>query len=273
MASPTEISPQQLSRLIGTPECPLLIDVRTDPDFDDDPRMIPGALRCDHRNLDHILPACADRPVIVYCQKGLKLGQGAAALLRCRGVRAEVLAGGQFGWRDAELPLVSSAQLPALRDAKASRWVTRQRPKIDRIACPWLIRRFVDPQAEFLFVAASQVEAVADKFDAVPFDVEGVFWSHRGDQCSFDTFLHEFGLHSEPLRKLADIVRAADTDQLSSVPEAAGLLAISLGLSRMHRDDLAQLEAGMGVYDALYRWARDAQSERHDWPQSKPSKT
>jgi len=147
-------------------------------------------------------------------------------------------------------------------------WVTRLRPKIDRIACPWLIRRFVDPSAQFLFVGASEVLAVAEKFNATPFDIEDVFWSHRDDQCSFDTMLKEFGLGSEALQRLATIVRGADTNRLELAPECAGLLAASLGLSRMFSNDLEQLDAGLLFYDAWYRWARDATRERHDWPSS-----
>ena len=144
--------------------------------------------------------------------------------------------------------------------------MTRARPKIDRIACPWLIRRFVDPAAVFLFVAPSEVVAVADRFDATPFDVEGVFWSHRGDLCTFDAMVAEFGLATEPLLRLAAIVRGADTARLDLAPQAAGLLAVSLGLSRMHSDDLEQLDAGMAIYDAFYLWCRDAVDESHDWP-------
>ena len=143
--------------------------------------------------------------------------------------------------------------------------MTRSRPKVDRIACPWLIRRFIDPSAVFLFVNPSDVEGVAERFNATPFDVENVFWSHRGENCTFDVMLDEFGLMSGPLAHLAKIVRGADTARMDLAPEAAGLLAISLGLSRMHADDLEQLEAGMLIYDALYRWCRDATEETHNW--------
>jgi hypothetical protein len=118
----------------------------------------------------------------------------------------------------------------------------------------------------FLFVAPSEVEAVAERFGAAPFDTEGVFWSHRGELCTFDVMLDEFALGTEPLRRLARIVRGADTARLDLAPEAAGLLAASLGLSRMHADDLEQLEAGLGLYDAFYRWCRDATDETHNWP-------
>ena len=153
-------------------------------------------------------------------------------------------------------------------------WVTRARPKVDRIACPWLIRRFVDPDAVFLFVAPSEVAGVAERFGATPFDVEGVFWSHRGELCTFDVMVEEFGLASiDPLKQLAVIVRGADTARPDIAPQAAGLLAVSLGLSRMYSDDLEQLEAGMPLYDALYRWCRDAIDETHDWVSHTPKPT
>ena len=266
MASPVEISPLQLSRLVGTPDGPLVVDVRTDADFNDDPRLIPGALRHDYDDMAGFAAARAAAKVVVSCQKGLKLSQGAAAVLRSEGIAAEVLEGGHFGWRDAGLPRVPAEKIPP-RDAQGRTvWVTRLRPKIDRIACPWLIRRFVDPLAQFLFVAPSEVGAVAEKFGATPFDVEDVFWSHRGPLCTFDTMVSEFGLNGEALDRLAAIVRGADTNRPDLAPQAAGLLAVSLGLSRMYRDDLAQLQAGLTLYDALYRWARDAVDEGHDWP-------
>ncbi len=268
MASPTEISVQQLSRLIATPDCPLLIDVRMDDDFERDSRLIPGSIRCAFDQITSLLPLIADRNVIVSCQKGLKLSQGSAAILRHHGVKAETLAGGFLAWQAADLPLIPTSQLPQLQRGESSRWVTRQRPKIDRIACPWLIRRFIDPQAEFLFVAPTQVQLVAQHFDAIPFDIEDTFWSHRGELCTFDTLIDEFELHTEALDRLALIVRGADTDSHHLAPEAAGLLAASLGLSRMYKDDLVQLDAGMALYDAFFRWSRDAVDEGHDWPAS-----
>ena len=154
------------------------------------------------------------------------------------------------------------------------KWVTRERPKTDRIACPWLIRRFVDPSAVFLFVAPTEVAGVAERFGATPFDVDSVFWSHRGDKCSFDTMVEELGLSGfSALERLAVIVRGADTAHPEIAPQAAGLLAASLGLSRMYSDDLEQLEGGMLIYDALYRWCRDATDETHDWVSHKPRRT
>ncbi len=269
MTSPTEITVSQLSRLIGLPGAPTIIDVRIDEDFALDPRLIPGSRRRRHQDIDDWLSHYTDRKVIVVCHRGLKLSQGVAALLRHEGIEAETLEGGLEAWADADQLSVITEKLPE-RDAKGrTLWVTRARPKIDRIACPWLIRRFVDPEAAFLFVSPAEVERVAERFGAVPFDVEGVFWSHRGEACSFDTMLTEFGLRSEALSRLAAIVRGADTARLDLAPEAAGLLAASLGLSRMYRDDLEMLSQAMGLYDALYRWCRDATKETHDWPPPK----
>lgn len=267
MPSHIEITAAHLSRLIGLPNAPVIIDVRTTEDFDADPRLIPTARRRDFRMVSSWAGELAGGPVVVVCHAGLKLSQGVAALLRHDGVQAESLEGGHEAWKAAGGLLVRADRLPPRDEAGRTVWVTRARPKVDRIACPWLIRRFIDPHAVFLFVAASEVAGVATRFNATPFDIDGVFWSHRGDRCSFDTMIEEFGLASlAPLNRLATIVRAADTARLDLVPQAAGFLAASLGLSRMYRDDLQQLDAGMLLYDAFYRWCRDAVEEAHDWP-------
>jgi hypothetical protein len=151
-------------------------------------------------------------------------------------------------------------------------WITRSRPKIDRIACPWLIRRFIDEKAEFVFVPTEQVMTEAEKLGATPFDVEGVELSHDGPLCSFDAILRKYNLTDPALQEIAVIVRGADTEHLELAPQAAGLLAISLGLSRIYTDDHAQLAQGMVLYDALYAWAREAKQERHSWnPQRVPT--
>jgi rhodanese-related sulfurtransferase len=269
MSSFTSISTDKLARLIGTANAPVIIDVRTDEDFADDARLIPGAVRRNHQEAADWGTQYAGRAAIVACLRGEKLAQGTAAWLRHATVSAEALEGGFEGWKAANLPLVPSAKLPP-RDAQGRTvWVTRARPKIDRIACPWLIRRFIDPNAVFLFVAPSEVIAVGERFNAVPFDVENVFWSHRGERCTFDVMIEEFNLGTPPLARLATMVRAADTGRLDLSPEAPGLLAASLGLSRMYDDDLAQLEAGLVLYDAFYRWCRDATGETHNWPANK----
>jgi rhodanese-related sulfurtransferase len=269
MSSYTSISSDKLYRLIGTPGAPTLVDVRIDDDFAADPRLIPGATRRSHLNVPDWAAGYTGQSVVVVCQKGEKLSEGTAAWLRHSGIAAESLDGGHVGWKGAELPTVPAVKLPK-RDAHGRTvWVTRSRPKIDRIACPWLIRRFIDPGAVFLFVAPAEVGAVAERFDATPFDVENVFWSHRGELCTFDVMVQEFGLSTPPLEHLATIVRAADTGRLDLSPEAAGLLAASLGLSRMYDDDLAQLSAAILLYDAFYRWCRDATKETHNWPTNK----
>ena len=144
------------------------------------------------------------------------------------------------------------------------KWITRERPKIDRIACPWLIQRFVDPTAEFLYVPKDDVLRVAEETGAIPYDVPNVELTHVGDLCSFDAVLAKYGLTDTALQQLSVIVRAADTDRLDLAPQAAGLLAISLGLSANFADDHAMLAQGMVVYDALYSWCRTCQGETHD---------
>ena len=263
MAAPNEITVSQLLRLIGTPACPQIVDISIDPDFEADPFLIPGAWRHPHDDLPGLIEKLQGRDAVIVCQKGIKLSQGMAALLRNAGIGAEYLQGGNYGWRaQAGAPRVPAAVIPAPIDG-TTLWVTRHRPKIDRIACPWLIRRFIDPAARFLYVAPSEVMGVAERYGATPFDVADTFWTHEGDRCTFDKMLDAFQLHTPALDLMADVIRAADTGQPEAVPEAAGLLAISVGLSRHCKDDLAQLEMGLTIYDALYRWARDGQGETH----------
>jgi rhodanese-related sulfurtransferase len=264
---PNSITADKLARLIGTPSAPTLIDVRVADDFAADPRLVPASLRMTHEAISAGNRPAGDGPCVVICQRGAKLSEGSAAILRGAGIDAVSLGGGFEAWRAAELPLVPFAVMP-LRNAQGhTRWVTRHRPKIDRIACPWLIRRFVDPGAEFLYVPPADVPGVAERFGATPFDMADGFWTHRKDTCTFDTMVAEFGLATPPLLHLARIVRAADLGgRLTDEPEAAGLLAVSLGLSRQYSDDLQQLAAGMAVYDALFRWCRDATDESHAWP-------
>jgi hypothetical protein len=143
------------------------------------------------------------------------------------------------------------------------RWITRERPKIDRVACPWLITRFIDSQAELLFAPAAEVQARATELDAIPYDVEGVELSHDGPRCSFDAFLQKYRLTDPALHELAVIIRGADTDRLDLAPQSAGLLAISLGLSQLFPNDHELLQRGFVLYDALYAWLRHVRRERH----------
>jgi rhodanese-related sulfurtransferase len=246
------------------------VDVRIDDDFSLDPRLIPASVRRTHKEIGTWISEFAGRSVVVACQRGEKLSQGAAAWMRHYRINARNLEGGFEAWQSARELLVRTDVLPPRDLQGRTMWVTRERPKVDRIACPWLIRRFIDPQAVFLFVEPTQVELVADRFGATPFDIYGVFWSHRGERCTFDTMIEEFGLHSGALDHLATIVRGADTARLDLAPQAPGLLAASLGLSRLIGDDFQQLEAGLTLYDCFYLWCRDATHETHNWPSAKP---
>ncbi len=266
MPQPNQIAPAQLARLVGLPDAPAILDVRLPEDLASDPRLIPGSFLMPHTACDPAPTRLLGRRAVVVCARGRKLSEGVAALLRTQGIAAEVLEGGSTAWAAADLPMVPLAALPA-----SNLWVTRHRPKVDRIACPWLIRRFVDPAARFLYVAPAEVAAVAERFGGTPFDIESAFFTHRDDRCSFDTMIEIFGLSTPALERLATVVRAADTDRHDLAPQAAGLLALSVGLSRQYRDDLEQLAAGMILYDALFRWARDGFEEGHDWPAGRPA--
>jgi rhodanese-related sulfurtransferase len=266
MPSTTSINVQQLSRLVGLPGAPVIIDVRAQQDIAADGRFLPGARRRDAKTAANWAEELRGKHVVVVCAHGGAQSEGAAAWLRAAGARAEILEGGFEEWRAGGGLLVRPDKLPARDSQGRTVWVTRARPKIDRIACPWLIRRFVDPDAVFLYVAQSEVRDVAERFSAAPFDIDDVFWSHRSELCTFDVMLEEFGLKSPALDDLAVIVRGADTARLDLAPQAAGLLAASLGLSRMFRNDLEQLDASMTLYDAFYRWRRDAADETHNWP-------
>ena len=263
MPSTTEITVPQLSRLIGLPHLPAIIDVRADEEFSSDPRLIPGSRRRAAGGQVSWGSEYAGQSVIVVCKDGLHLSQGIGALIRQQGVDAQTLEGGYDSWRGGGQLLVRTDKVPVPDEAGRTVWVTRARPKVVRIACPWLIRRFIDPKALFLFVAPSEVPAVAVRFKATPFDVADTFWTDRGEKCTFDVMVEEFGLDSDALARLALIIRGADTGRLDLTVQSGGLLAALLGFSRMYRDDLAQLDAALALYDAFYRWCRDAVNETH----------
>ncbi|MEL7114791.1 MAG: chromate resistance protein ChrB domain-containing protein [Pseudomonadota bacterium] len=260
MAQPNEITVRQLNRQIGTPDAPAIVDICTEEDFGEAPFLIPGSFRHPHEDLDGLIDRLGGRPAVIVCQKGRKLSQGVAAWLRSSGQQAEILQGGALAWQaDPTTQAIPFARMP-----KTDLWVTRHRPKIDRIACPWLIRRFIDADAKFLYVAPAEVLSVADRFDATAFDAPEAPYSHGADGCTFDALLTAFHLAENPaLHRMAGVIRAADLGQLDAAPEAAGLLALSVGLSRHYRDENRQLEAGIPLYDALFRWARDGFDETH----------
>jgi rhodanese-related sulfurtransferase len=250
------ISATDLSRSLRSSNPPLVIDVRREPRFRESPYFLKGALRRDPDTLaqwKHSLPKAAS--VVVYCVHGHEVSQNAAEALGAR-----YLEGGIEAWREAGFDFLVKPV-----DA-ASRWVTRERPKVDRIACPWLIRRFVDPGAEFLYVPTKEVGSVSREKSAIAYDIPEVEFTHDGERCSFDTFLRKFNLAGDPaLAEMAVIVRGADTNRLELAPQCAGLVATSLGLSILYKDDHEMLEHGMVTYDALYAWCRDGKEEVHTW--------
>jgi len=260
------IDPLSLHSLLGSPNAPLLLDVRRDAAFQSDDRMIVGAVRPSADLAGFAETHAAGRLVVTYCVHGHEVSQDAARRLREAGRDAGHLEGGIEAWKAAGLP--TFRRRPEWRVPGGSRWITRARPKIDRIACPWLIRRFIDPLARFDYVPAAQVLAQAEAREAVPYDVSGVVVTHRGERCSFDALIEDFGLADPALDRLATIVRGADTDRLDLAPQCAGLLATSLGLSQRYADDHEMLEHAMPVYDGLYAWCRRENAgtnERHAW--------
>lgn len=265
---PQKITSRELLELIGTDRQPHIVDVRRRPVFEASGKRIAGAVWRDHMATNEWLPQFSDgRVLVVYCAHGHNVSELAGARLTAAGADVRVLEGGFDAFEAAGGILVANSA-PGIEAGLPlpSVWVTRERPKIDRIACPWLIRRVIDPYAVVHFVAAEWVRDVAEELGAIPFDIDGVHYSHRGEECSFDTLLREFRVDDPALLHLARIVRGADTARLDLEPQAAGLLAISLGLSATEADDDRQLEKGMIVYDALYGWSRYATEERHNWP-------
>ena len=261
----TSMSIETLYSLLGLPEAPSVLDVREEDDFGAQPRMIPGAMRVPRDQLQATRATLPRRRrIVVHCVKGGSVSRDAADQLVAAGYPAFYLEGGLSAWLES-----GHATIRVRREFNVpggSRWVTRERPKIDRLACPWLVRRFIDPQASFYYTAAHRVRAQAEALEAEPYDIADVTFSHRGPRCSFDAFLDEFELHDPILDQLAGVVRAADTATLEQSREAAGLLAISLGLSANIPDDLVLLEQAMPVYDALYAWCKKARGETHSWP-------
>lgn len=263
----TKITPHELIELVGTADCPVIFDVRRREVFEQATDIMPTA-----RWRSHTAPLSPedrrnhDTPTVVYCAHGHQIGQAAATSLRAAGLDARYLEGGLEAYRVAGGPLISKGVLQEGPAEIPSRWITRERPKIDRVACPWFIRRFVDRDAVIHFVEADWVRDAAVELDAIPFDIPDAEFSHIGDLCSFDAFLDRFGVTDAALRRMATIIRGADTAHPELAPQAAGLLAMSLGLSALYGDDAAMMNRGFVLYDALYAWCRHAASETHGWP-------
>lgn len=260
MDKPKPISPTELYSEIGTASAPIVIDARTQPYFDADDRLIVGARRMSDNVDQWKLDIAKGQRIVVYGGQGDETSQGVAEVLCELGQETSYLAGGIADWIARGLP--TRKQLAA----GTNKWITRERPKIDRIACPWLIRRFIDPDAEFIYVPAERVLAEARAIGAIPYDIPDVEFTHEGERCSFDTFLRIYDIADPPLQHLALIVRGADTSRHDLAPQCGGLFAISLGLSANFADDHEILEHGMVIYDALYTWCRSLQAETHGWP-------
>ena len=255
------ISVSELRSAVSDGNGPILLDVRRAPAYRESGDTLAGALRRDPEAVESwlkTLPRASS--VVVYCVHGREVSQNVAKTLEASGIRARYLEGGIETWKEKD----------GLLDHKPvgadTRWVTRERPKIDRIACPWLISRFVDRSAEFLYVPTKQVRETAQARNAIPYDVPDVHFTHDGELCSFDTFIKHYRLGADPaLQRLALIVRGADTAKLDLAPQAPGLAAVSLGLSRIFPDDHEMLKHGMVLYDALYAWCKEGQDEVHTW--------
>ncbi len=232
MSERTLMSPQQLMTRIGAPDAPVLIDVCIDEDFALDPRLIPGARRHPFAEIEAMVPSLTGREVVLICQKGLKLSQGAAALLRASGIKASALKGGMVEWAALDLPAIPAKDLPS------SRIITANQPTNDALATLWLVRRFAVPDTQVLFVEASACDAVADRFDGTPL-------------AGFNETLAAFTLISPGLRQFGAILKG-------DAPEAAGITMALTGLRTLNPDDLSYLNAAMPLYDALHRAALDA---------------
>lgn len=248
------IDPRSLYSSFGSPLSALVFDVRRDAAFDADPQMIAGALRPDGDLVAFAAKYAHGRALAAYCVHGHEVSQEAARTLSRAGYQASYLEGGIEAWRAAALPTMR--RRPDWRVPGGSRLITRERPKIDRVACPWLIRRFIDPLASFDYVPAPRVLDEAASRKAVPYDVAGVVLTHRGERCSFDALIEDFDLHDTALDQLALIVRGADTGRPDLSPQCAPLLATSQELSRRFADDHEMLENAMPVYDSLYAGCR-----------------
>lgn len=259
------ISAEDLSYRLATAEPVRIFDVRRSLAIEPGSRFLPG---CRWRNhveaLDWADGLPRDKLIVLNCMHGHNVSQTATALLREKGYNARALAGGVDGWIEAGLPTIGQSRLCPV-DAGPGIWVTRINPKIDRVACPWLISRFIDPDAVFHFAEAEWVIDIADELSGTAFDTPGAVIEHDGEFCSFDTLLREFDLNDPVLAQLATIVRGADTNRNDLAREAAGLLSIMLGNSILGKTDHDVLRLGFPVYDALYARLKLSRNETHGW--------
>ena len=259
--SKNSISPHDLYARLGSESAPIVIDVRGPVDLAKMDKLIVPARYYPPDQVERWRSDLLnDNSVVVYCGDGQQVSQGLAIALRAMGVEANFLEGGIANWADQGLLTRRNI------GATLGKWITREHPKIDRIACPWLIRRFIDPNAEFIYVPKEQVLAIAQQTGGTPYDIDGGEFTHEGDRCSFDTILRIYDMKDAALDHLATIVRGADTSRHDLSAQCGGLFAISLGLSANFPDDHEMLKYRMVIYDALYTWCRSLQAETHNWP-------
>lgn len=245
------VSPGDLFARLGTASAPMLVDVRRQETFSAGDKLIIGACRRPPEDVGRWLNELpVGRAVVAYCGHGRETSQGVTATLNAAGIEAAYLEGGVTAWNAKSLPTRRKL------DAGEKDWVTREHPKIDRIACPWLVSRFINPNAKFIYVPPDQVTAVAKQTGAIPYDITGAEFGHVGDRCSFDAIVRIFDIKEPALDYLATIVRGADTSRRDLAPQCDGLHAISLGLSANFPDDHEMLQHGLIIYDALYTWCR-----------------
>jgi rhodanese-related sulfurtransferase len=248
------VSAAELYSHFGTASAPVLVDVRRQDAFDADERLIIGAMRHAPEGVDRWsgeLPF--SHTIVAYCSHGSDISQDVATTLRAAGITAAYLEGGISAWQEMKLPTRRK-----LRGRADNKWVTREHPKIDRIACPWLVSRFINPSAEFIYVPPDQVTGVAEQIGGIPYDIKGAEFGHVGDHCSFDAIVRIFDIKDPALDRVATVVRGADTSRRDLAPECEGLYAISFGLSANFPDDHEMLRHGLVIYDALYTWCRKA---------------
>jgi rhodanese-related sulfurtransferase len=247
------ISAAELYSHLGTASAPVVVDFRRQDAFDADDRQIIGAVRYSPGEVDRWSREAPIGMVVAYCSHGGDVSQSIATTLRAAGVKAAYLEGGISAWQKMKLP--TRRKLRARADDKR---VTREHPKIDRIARPWLVSRFINPGAEFIYVPPDQVTAIAEQIDGIPFDIKGAEFGHVGDRCSFDAIVRIFDIKDPALDRVATVVRGADTSRRDLAPECEGLYAISFGLSANFPNDHEMLRHGLVIYDALYTWCRKA---------------
>ena len=265
--STASISPSDLYSRLGIASAPVLIDVRRQQAYDADPVLIIGAVRRVPEQVGQWLSALpGGREIVAYCVHGHEVSQGVVKALRDAGRSASFLQGGISAWRDKGFPTRR-----VRKDADDGKWVTREHPKIDRIACPWLVSRFIDPLAEFIYVPPADVLSAAKRVGGLAYDIKGVEFGHHGERCSFDAIVAYYGIQDRALERLATIVRGADTSRPDLTPQGEGLLAISCGLSANFPDDHDMLSHGLVMYDALYTWCRLEAARQQSQSRGQPS--